>query len=113
LLFVPGDRPDRIAKAVAAGADGIVVDLEDAVATARKDAARKATAQALATLPEQRPIVTVRINAVQTGMAGADVESLETVLAGSSSSSPRTCRTSTFRCLGMPAGSSTGSTCGS
>ena len=31
LLFVPGDRPDRYAKAAAAGADVIVIDLEDAV----------------------------------------------------------------------------------
>jgi len=40
LLFVPGDRPDRFAKAAAAGADGVILDLEDAVAPARKDAAR-------------------------------------------------------------------------
>ena len=40
LLFVPGDRPDRFAKAAATGADGVIVDLEDAVAPARKDAAR-------------------------------------------------------------------------
>lgn len=31
LLFVPGSRPDRIAKALAAGADGVCIDLEDAV----------------------------------------------------------------------------------
>ncbi|XUL85665.1 aldolase/citrate lyase family protein [Streptomyces galilaeus] len=40
LLFVPGHRPDRFAKAAAAGADGIVLDLEDAVAPDSKDAAR-------------------------------------------------------------------------
>jgi citrate lyase subunit beta/citryl-CoA lyase len=40
LLFVPGDRPDRFDKAVAAGADLVVVDLEDAVAPEAKDAAR-------------------------------------------------------------------------
>jgi citrate lyase subunit beta/citryl-CoA lyase len=40
LLFVPGDRPDRFAKAAATGADGVILDLEDAVAPARKDAAR-------------------------------------------------------------------------
>lgn len=39
-LFVPGDRPDRFAKAAAAGADVVVLDLEDAVATAAKDTAR-------------------------------------------------------------------------
>ena len=40
LLFVPGDRPDRFAKAAASGADVIVVDLEDAVAPEAKGDAR-------------------------------------------------------------------------
>jgi citrate lyase beta subunit len=40
LLFVPGTRPDRFAKALAAGPDMITVDLEDAVIPAHKDAAR-------------------------------------------------------------------------
>lgn len=40
-LYVPGDRPDRIAKALGAGADVVVVDLEDAVAASAKDAARR------------------------------------------------------------------------
>ncbi|GAA1488898.1 HpcH/HpaI aldolase/citrate lyase family protein [Brachybacterium sacelli] len=41
LLFCPGDRPDRFAKA-AARADAVILDLEDAVAPAHKDAARAA-----------------------------------------------------------------------
>jgi citrate lyase subunit beta/citryl-CoA lyase len=40
-LFVPGDRPDRFAKALAAGADAIVLDLEDAVTPSAKSAARR------------------------------------------------------------------------
>jgi citrate lyase subunit beta/citryl-CoA lyase len=40
LLFVPGHRPDRFDKAVASGADGVILDLEDAVAPADKEAAR-------------------------------------------------------------------------
>lgn len=44
LLFVPGDRPDRFAKAAAAGADLVVCDLEDAVAAAHKESARDAVA---------------------------------------------------------------------
>ncbi|MEU8691128.1 CoA ester lyase [Streptomyces sp. NPDC048665] len=40
LLFVPGDRPDRFAKAGTAGADLVIIDLEDAVAPADKEAAR-------------------------------------------------------------------------
>jgi citrate lyase subunit beta / citryl-CoA lyase len=39
-LFVPGDRPERFAKAVASGADHVVCDLEDGVAPSAKDEAR-------------------------------------------------------------------------
>lgn len=39
LLFVPGDRPERFAKAAAAGADAVIIDLEDAVAPGRHEAA--------------------------------------------------------------------------
>ena len=41
LLFVPGDRPDRMEKALDAGADALILDLEDAVAPAAKAEARK------------------------------------------------------------------------
>lgn len=41
-LFVPATRPERFAKAAASGADALIVDLEDAVAAADKDAARAA-----------------------------------------------------------------------
>lgn len=42
ILFVPGHRPDRFAKALATGADAVVIDLEDAVPAAEKPAARAA-----------------------------------------------------------------------
>ena len=48
ILFVPGDRPERYGKALAAGADAVCIDLEDAVAPARKDAAREEVARLLA-----------------------------------------------------------------
>lgn len=57
-LFVPGDRPDRFAKAAASGADGVIIDLEDAVADNRKEAARDALGQ----IPETDIPVFVRIN---------------------------------------------------
>jgi citrate lyase subunit beta/citryl-CoA lyase len=44
LLFVPGDRPDRFAKAAASGADGLILDLEDSVSAERKAVAREAVA---------------------------------------------------------------------
>lgn len=46
-LFVPADRPERIAKARASGADVVIVDLEDAVAPEAKPRAREALAQVL------------------------------------------------------------------
>jgi citrate lyase subunit beta/citryl-CoA lyase len=48
LLFVPGHRPDRFAKAADAGAGAIILDLEDAVAPADKDTAREHVAAWLA-----------------------------------------------------------------
>lgn len=47
LLFVPGDRPDRMEKALRSGADALILDLEDAVAPAAKPEARKAVARFL------------------------------------------------------------------
>lgn len=61
-LFVPGDRPDRFDKARASGADAVILDLEDAVAPERKDAAR---AHAAAALSASAPVV-LRINAMGT-----------------------------------------------
>ena len=60
-LFVPGDRPERFAKALASGADVVVLDLEDAVAPAGKSAARDAVADFLATTDALERLV-VRIN---------------------------------------------------
>lgn len=62
LLFVPGHRADRFDKALAAGASGVIIDLEDAVAPADKDAARDTLAAWLR--PEHAVIV--RINSADT-----------------------------------------------
>ncbi len=40
-LFVPADRPERYSKAIASGADAVIIDLEDAVAASAKDEARR------------------------------------------------------------------------
>ena len=71
-LFVPGDRPERFAKALASGADAVIVDLEDAVAIAAKDAAREALGAWLATASQESKII-VRINAVDTPWFAADL----------------------------------------
>jgi citrate lyase subunit beta / citryl-CoA lyase len=81
LLFVPGDRPDRIAKAAASAATAIAIDLEDAVAVSQKEAARQATVAALPTMGvDDAPVICVRINAVDSGLAEKDLTALEPVL---------------------------------
>ena len=57
-LFVPGTRPDRFGKACAAGADAVVLDLEDSVAAADKVKARETIAEWLS---PARPVM-VRVN---------------------------------------------------
>lgn len=59
-LFVPGCRPDRFDKALAAGADTVVLDLEDAVPPAAKTAAREAVRSWIQSHPQAA--VVVRIN---------------------------------------------------
>lgn len=61
-LFVPGNRPERFSKACAAGADAVIVDLEDAVPFAEKAVARAALA---AWLSADYPVL-IRINAADT-----------------------------------------------
>lgn len=63
-LFVPGDRPARFGKALASGADVVVLDLEDAVAEAAKSVARQAIAEAVRAMPATEAArIAVRINA--------------------------------------------------
>lgn len=61
ILFVPASRPDRFDKALAAGADAVCVDLEDAVAPAHKEEARAAAVRFLADCGDA-PDRVVRIN---------------------------------------------------
>ncbi|MGC3001817.1 HpcH/HpaI aldolase/citrate lyase family protein [Streptomyces sp. G35A] len=70
-LYAPGDRPRVVAKALASGADVVVVDLEDAVAPDRKAYARSATAELLSD-PQPVP-VHVRVNALAGPWAAADL----------------------------------------
>jgi citrate lyase subunit beta / citryl-CoA lyase len=71
LLFVPGSRPDRFAKAAASGADAVILDLEDAVAPPDKATARAAAADWLARHP-----ATVRINPPGTPWHADDLAAL-------------------------------------
>ena len=75
LLFVPGARPDRFEKAVAAGSDMVCVDLEDAVPPNGKAAARKA-ALAWLTAGGDGPERMVRINGLKTRAGLADLSAV-------------------------------------
>ena len=77
LLFVPGARPDRFDKAVAAGADAVLIDLEDAVLPEDKDSARSAVIDWFQAAP--RPHVGVRINSPRTATGCRDIGALEAV----------------------------------
>lgn len=66
LLFVPADSHRRLAKVTAAGADALVLDLEDAVAPERKPQARSLLREWLATQPDHSALW-VRVNDLSSG----------------------------------------------
>ena len=75
LLFVPGIRPERFAKAIASGADAVCIDLEDAVPPHEKAQARAAVLAFLADVPADRPCaVGVRINPMDTQEGQTDID---------------------------------------
>lgn len=75
ILFVPGAKPDRFAKALASGADAACIDLEDSVAAAQKAAARAA---ALARIADGGggARLALRINSVMTRVGLEDLLAL-------------------------------------
>lgn len=79
-LFVPGNRPERFAKAEASGADAVLLDLEDAVAPDDKAGARLQVAQYLSMADAaRRASLIVRINAVDTPWFDDDLAMLRDV----------------------------------
>ncbi len=72
-LFVPGNRPERFAKALASGADRIILDLEDAVAPADKAAARTAIAEWMASAGPAQGKVLIRVNDAATDWYAQDL----------------------------------------
>lgn len=75
LLFVPGNRPERFDKAAASGADALILDLEDSVATSAKDTARSAVARKLGE-PRGNVRLFVRINPLDGPLAVQDLAAL-------------------------------------
>ncbi len=68
-LFVPGSRPERFDKAMAAGADVVIIDLEDAVSPVEKDSARAAVASWLSA----EKSICLRINTADTQWFASDL----------------------------------------
>jgi citrate lyase subunit beta / citryl-CoA lyase len=77
LLFVPGDRPDQMKKALKAGADALIFDLEDSVAAGNKAEARRAVTEFLQGHPKES--MWVRINPLDSPEADRD---LAVIIAG-------------------------------
>jgi citrate lyase subunit beta/citryl-CoA lyase len=78
LLFVPADSPAKLAKGLGCGADALILDLEDSIAPARKEAARAGAAAFLeqtASL-QVRPRLIVRVNGLATGLTDADLHAV-------------------------------------
>ena len=72
LLFVPGDRPERMEKALGLGARALILDLEDAVAPARKPDARTMVAEFLMRVTRSCALF-VRINPIDSGLSDDDL----------------------------------------
>lgn len=73
LLFVPGHKKDWIIKALNSEADGIIIDLEDAVPPADKELARTNAQEILAEHTETDTVIVIRPNALDTEHFGADI----------------------------------------
>jgi citrate lyase subunit beta / citryl-CoA lyase len=78
LLFVPGDDEKKLAKALASGADALIVDLEDSVAETHKAAARATAAAFVAEARRlgSRPKLYVRVNPFASGLTAADLDAV-------------------------------------
>lgn len=84
LLFAPGSRLDRLPKAVASGADGVIVDLEDAIGLADKDGVRTevvAYFKQHGRVAADRPFTSaIRINNLRSPTGRADLDALNAAL---------------------------------
>jgi citrate lyase subunit beta/citryl-CoA lyase len=92
-LYAPADRPERFGKALDAGADAVIVDLEDAVTASRKAEARNALAafaDAWTARGVRAPAVQVRINARGSGAHADDLASVADLPTGFGVRLPKT-----------------------
>ncbi|MET0537187.1 MAG: CoA ester lyase [Xanthobacteraceae bacterium] len=78
LLFVPADGGRKLDKAMASGADAVIVDLEDSISPEAKSAARRSAADFLKTAGTvaKRPRLLVRVNGLDTGLIDDDLDAV-------------------------------------
>lgn len=76
MLFIPGNTPNLLMNADILGSDAIILDLEDAVSPAEKDAARILVRNALKTLGYRGVEVIIRINPTETEFWKRDLEAV-------------------------------------
>jgi citrate lyase subunit beta/citryl-CoA lyase len=76
MLFLPGNNPGMLQNGGVFGADAVILDLEDAVSLAEKDAARILVAQALRNVDYEGSKKIVRINPLDTNLACDDIREI-------------------------------------
>jgi citrate lyase subunit beta / citryl-CoA lyase len=78
LLFVPGDSRRKLEKAMSAGADALILDLEDSVAPSQKEGARQVVRGQIeaARKTKKPPLLYVRVNPLDSGLIEADLDAV-------------------------------------
>jgi citrate lyase subunit beta / citryl-CoA lyase len=78
LLFVPADSPRKLEKSLTSGADAVIIDLEDAIASDQKEAARANAASFIkeVAVSSSHPPIFVRVNGLESGLTDADLEAV-------------------------------------
>jgi citrate lyase subunit beta/citryl-CoA lyase len=76
VMFVPGNREDLMLKAPKYGSDALILDLEDSVPEHEKNTARSLVNRMLDTLGSQGVTIFVRVNRLETGLTGFDLEAI-------------------------------------
>ena len=74
MLMTPGNRPERLQKAVSTSADSVVFDLEDSIPPDQKLNARKIVAETLTAIVTSQKEVCVRINGLDTLFGDDDIK---------------------------------------
>lgn len=97
-LFVPGNRPERFEKAARSGADAIVLDLEDAVPSGDKAAAREAIAHAWKDLRAIGTPLLIRTNVLDRAPGLEDLEWLSQLVGAAGAMLPKVESAAALRC---------------